>query len=122
VLPEEYPFASEVAVAAVRTELGVYLHDVDQRIGRAWNEVDLPMEERALGIQGRVILTIQIRASGKVARLQVVASSGNARLDEMARKAIPRRFKAFPKALELDGIAHKITLRYSNPLILRGAD
>jgi TonB family protein len=122
VLPEDYPLASDVAVSALGTELGAYLHEVDKRISRAWHEVDLPMEDRALGIQGRVTLTIQVRSTGKVLRLEVTASSGNARLDEMARQAIPRRFKAFPRTLEFEGISHRVTLRYSNPLILPGVD
>ena len=82
------------------TELGAYLHDVDVRIAAAWNETDLPMEDRALGIQGRVTLVLRpLHRSGLLcAHLGVL---GNLRLDEMARIAIPRRFRAFPKEWRL---------------------
>jgi TonB family protein len=122
VLSEDFPLANDVAVSALGTELGAYLHEVDLRIAKGWNEADLLMEDRALGIQGRVTLTIQIRASGKVARVDLTASSGNPRLDEMAKQAIPRRFKGFPRELDIQGIAHRLTLRYSNPLIMPGPD
>lgn len=122
VLPEEFPLATDVAVSALGTELGAYLDDVDVRIARGWSEADLLMEDRALGIQGRVIVTIHIRANGKVTHLELTASSGNHRLDQMAKQAIPRRFKSFPRDLDIAGIAHRITLRYSNPLIVPGLD
>jgi TonB family protein len=122
VLPEEYPLSNSVAVTAMATDLGAYLHEMDLRISRAWNQTDLPMEERALGIQGRVTLVLQIRNTGRVRYLSISASSGNSRLDAMAAEAIPRRFKAFPPGLNIDGITHRITLRYSNPLILSTGD
>ena len=101
VLPDDFPLSNDVAVSAMATELGAYLHDVDVRIAAAWNETDLPMEDRALGIQGRVTLVLQIRSTGRVSYVHISASSGNSRLDEMARIAIPRRFRAFPKEWRL---------------------
>jgi len=54
-----------------------------------------PPLSRRMGEQGRVILRVLVRAEGTAADVQVRASSGYARLDDVARETV-RRWKFVP--------------------------
>ncbi len=47
-----------------------------------------PLWARRAGIEGRVLLTVQVGADGRPTTARVSETSGNARLDEIARSAV----------------------------------
>lgn len=78
-----------------------------QRVGDNWLPV-YPEAARANGLQGRVIVTVDIDVAGRPTRVVVGRSSGHANLDEAARQAVrfwkfrPPRYNGRPVTATVD--------------------
>jgi TonB family protein len=109
--------AWQTEFSARGTAEGAYLQRVSERIEARWDHGDLDLQSRAMGVQGEVTLRYEIRRDGRVQRIQLVRSSGNAALDRMARAAIPERVERFPPELHGAALHHQVTFRYRNPMV-----
>ena len=106
------------AVDARGSELGAWAERVDAKVHERWEALDLPMEERARGLQGDVTVRYVVNPAGRVRRVTVIRSSGHPSLDAMAVAAVPARLPRPPAAARPDGLVYEHTLGYRNPLVL----
>ena len=104
----------------VGTPLGQYRAALDKEIRANWTSVDLPIHDRALGIQGNVVVAFRIERNGRVFDKTITRSSGHTSLDMMAMASIPERLRRIPKDVEGRQVFHRYTFIYRNPLIVDG--
>lgn len=81
---------SAEAISGVRSEA------TPQQVYAPSLESFYPDRERRAGIEGRVLLEVQLSDNGTVARVRVVKSSGNRSLDQAAQRAM-RAFRFSPQ-------------------------
>ena len=112
-----YELVDQPMVVVSGSTLGVYLEKVEMIIRRRWNREELPIYDRAIGVQGKVTVQFHIDDKGRISQSFLVSSSGNDELDRLALRAIPDRLPPIPRELAMAGLRHKVTLRYKNPLI-----
>jgi TonB family protein len=111
VLPDSDDAIGRPSVNARATPLGRYVDSVDKIIRERWFAAEIDPMHRALGIEGTVVVQLDIRRSGRVADVKVYASSGYPHLDAVALAAIPSKVPRIPKELDLEHLAHRISLR-----------
>jgi TonB family protein len=87
----------ETRLNAQETALGRYLARLDRNIRLTWV---LPLELRAMGAQGNVEITFDVNRWGRVSNAKINRKSGNPQLDQVALKAIPKRFHRIPRKLD----------------------
>jgi TonB family protein len=101
--------ASAVTSASARgTPLGVYLAQVEALVIGRWAAVDPPIE--ALLAVRPVVVSFRLHRTGEVTDLTLVQSSGEPAVDALAVSAIPDRVPRFPRDVEPDVVAQKVTL------------
>jgi protein TonB len=90
--PSATPAASEPPVASAPPQLAALPIIPPQAIsGRAGNaKPDYPAEARRRGLQGKVVLLVEVSAAGLPASVAVASSSGHAALDQAALAAVQR--------------------------------
>jgi len=115
--PDDLPAEFVAGVDARGTPLGRWIQRADERIRERWLAADLSAHDRAIGIQGEVTLRARVLANGRVDAVVVERSSGLPRLDALAASAIPPRLPRLPRSVADDGVYHRVTLRYRNPLV-----
>jgi len=115
-VPDAHSWTS--AVDARGTSLGAWAELVDQKVYGRWATLELPMEQRARGLQGEVTVRYHVLASGRVRGVDVVRSSGHPSLDTLAVSAVPARLPRPPAETRPHGVVYEHTLAYRNPLVL----
>ena len=96
------------------SSLGRYLVGVDQEVRMAWI---LPLEMRALGIQGTSEVTFIVDSKGRVQEKYLSRRSGRTELDALALAAVPKRLDRMPDDLKLDSLTVRYTFRTTDTLI-----
>lgn len=98
--------------------LGRYVAELESLVAARWARLELPIRERASGIQGTVQVEYHIDRSGRIHDLRVTRSAGVLSLDRLALEAIPRRVPRIPQGVDRDTLVHRVSLRYDNPLLM----
>ena len=75
---------------------------------RWFTDLDYPAEARGTGAEGKVSVALDIDTGGNLVACHVIASSGNAALDDMTCRLIRRRGRFFVKK-SADGVAEPYT-------------
>jgi protein TonB len=90
--PSPTPAATEPPVASALPQVAALPIIPPQAIsGRAGNpKPDYPAEARRRGLQGKVVLLVEVSAAGLPASVAVASSSGHAALDQAALAAVQR--------------------------------
>jgi TonB family protein len=117
VLDPEFDVDTISYVQARGTEIGEYTEKVYDEVQKAWYEMDLSDDEKALGIQGDVTIIFHVRRNGRVDDLSVLRSSGHALLDSMALAAVPNKLPRIPRKIQNSELLQQITFHYRNPLV-----
>ena len=112
---DEIPFGSETRLNAVGTPLGRYIAKIDQKIRRTWV---LPVEMRAMGVQGNVEVSFSVDRRGRVTKRRITRKSGNPDLDQVALNAIPDRFPRIPRNVGLREVNLSYLFRTTDFLIV----
>jgi len=121
VLNDKFLLDDNMFINAEGTALGAYIARMDDGIHDAWEQIDLATHDKGIGITGNVTVYFRVQPSGKVADVQLLASSGNAAIDRKALLAIPKRVERRPNDVELAGDLHrKITFVYRDAISLGG--
>ena len=114
VMPEIVALGKSSQVPTRETSLGRYLVGVDQDVRMAWV---LPLEVRALGIQGTSEVTFIVDSKGRVEEKYLSRRSGRTELDALAMAAVPKRLDRMPEDLILDSLTVRYTFRTTDTLI-----
>jgi TonB family protein len=101
------PLASTTAVRAQRSELALFIHQVERAVARNWFPSDVYTRVdptgNISGAERRTAMRVRLRADGRLERLDVESSSGVPAMDEEARAAFTRAQPfARPPASALD--------------------
>ena len=113
-MPEIVALGKSSQVPTRETSLGRYLVGVDQDVRMAWV---LPLEVRALGIQGTSEVTFIVDSKGRVEEKYLSRRSGRTELDALAMAAVPKRLDRMPEDLILDSLTVRYTFRTTDTLI-----
>lgn len=116
VLSDDVPIESVVLVDAQSTELGRYTEEIYQILQRNWYALDLPAQQKALGVQGTVTVAFRIHRNGRVSDVNVTRSSGVPELDALAVASIPKKLPPIPASLAMKSVLQLVTFTYRNPL------
>jgi TonB family protein len=119
VADERVRVGAETRLNANATALGKYLAKVDQQIRSAWI---LPLDLRAMGIQGTVEIAFTVNRWGRVSDPRIVRKSGNTALDQVALRAIPSRFPRIPRRLSKKSIQIAYQFRSTDSLIVKNPE
>lgn len=123
VLPDDVPEGTVAGAPAADTPLGRYVAQVEALIRAAWDDLELDVHRRALGIQGATTVQFLVTRRGEVEDLRVVRHSGHADLDRLALRAVPTTVPPIPADVGARRILHRVTLHYRNPIFVeRPAD
>ena len=114
VMPEIVALGKASQVPTRETSLGRYLVGVDQDVRMSWI---LPLEIRALGVQGTSEVTFIVDSKGRVQEKHLSRRSGRAELDARALAAVPKRLDRMPDDLNLDSLTVRYTFRTTDTLI-----
>jgi len=113
-MPEIVALGKANQVPTRDTSLGRYLVGVDQEVRMSWI---LPLEMRALGIQGTSEVTFIVDSKGRVQDKHLSRRSGRTELDALALAAVPGRLDRMPHDLDLDSLTVRYTFRTTDTLI-----
>jgi TonB family protein len=114
VLPDEHDRIGPLDVSTVGSPLGRYVAEIETIVRERWHQVDLDPLHRVLGVHGIATVQLYIHRTGRVTDIVLHASSGNPHLDAMALSAIPTTLPRIPREVDLEGLHHRISLRYRN--------
>lgn len=114
VIPEIVALGKASQVPTRATSLGRYLVGVDQDVRMSWV---LPLEMRALGVQGTSEVTFIVDSKGRVQEKHLSRRSGRAELDALALAAVPNRLDRMPNDLVLESLTVRYTFRTTDTLI-----
>ena len=113
-MPEIVALGKASQVPTRETSLGRYLVGVDQHVRMSWV---LPLELRALGVQGTTEVTFIVDPKGRVQEKHLSRRSGRTELDALALAAVPKRLDRMPADLNLDSLTVRFTFRTTDTLI-----
>ncbi len=91
--------ASDVERASVNaraTPLGEWAHRVTTELRTRWAAAELPVLDRAFGLEGTVVIAMNVSRSGRVREVTITEPSGIAAIDAHARLTIPPRLPPPP--------------------------
>jgi TonB family protein len=104
--------APKARASARGTPLGTYLAIIEEKILARWMAEEISPQRLALAQSGEVILEFYIPANGKIQAPRVIRGTGDPWLDHLALEAVPARLPRFPPDLGLEGLHHRLILRY----------
>jgi TonB family protein len=114
VMPEIVALGKTSQVPTRETSLGRYLVGVDQDVRMSWV---MPLEMRALGVQGTSEVTFIVDSKGRVQEKHLTRRSGRTELDALALAAVPKRLDRMPDDLRLEFLTVRYTFRTTDTLI-----
>ena len=114
VVPDIVALGNASRVPSRETPMGRYLAGVDAHLRAGWI---LPLEVRALGIQGACEVTFTVDSRGRVQDKHLSRRSGRQELDGLALSAVPHRLKRMPTDLPLETLTVRYTFRSTDTLI-----
>ena len=113
VAAEDIATGAETRVNTRETPRGRYTAEVERILTANWNDLDFGGQFRSGSRKGAVTVLMRIRKSGRVADVVLTSSSGDAHIDHLALKVIPKRFGRFPSDLKERFLILEWTFRYS---------
>ena len=90
-----------------------YMDQLDDGIHQRWRELT-PLEVRAMGLQGTVVVTLEIDARGRVVTKSLVKKSGYSELDELALSSIPNKVKRPPAGAAEPMFVYEMEFRHTD--------
>jgi TonB family protein len=104
--------APKARASARGTPLGTYLAIIEEKILTRWMEQEVSPQRLALAQTGEVVVEFYIPANGKIQAPRVIRGTGDPWLDHLALAAVPAKLPRFPPDLGLEGLHHRLILRY----------
>ena len=114
VAPDHIAIGPSTQVNARRTPLGEYVAQIEDEIRDTWV---LPLELRAMGVQGNVEVIFTVNRRGRVIQKTISRHSGNTALDSAALDAVPPRLQRIPRALGQRQISFSYLFRTTDTII-----
>ena len=110
---EEVAEGDRSSVNAVAHPHAAYMDELDAVIRAAWLE-SIPVEYKAVGMQGVTTVRFEVDAKGRVVGKEVVRRSGYAELDALALDAIPKRLPRPPEDAADPTFVHQLNFRQTD--------